>query len=117
MATSIHKLKNNQSPARINNVEHVDLPGAKATMDVLAPGTVITSDISAAWVKVGLSSIVRIQVAADTYVAFGDDSTAGVVDSSTSPAIKLAAGYYLLRATGEFIRASLNASRIEILPS
>jgi hypothetical protein len=104
----------------VNQVEHIDSAGAKLVMGgVLVAGDVMTADPSAAPVKVLAGSILRIQVSADTYVAFGDDPTAsplsGAISSSTSPAIKLPAGYHLVVATGDFVRMSAAPTRCEII--
>lgn len=83
--------------------------------EVKAPGKVITDDISAAWVKVGFGNLIRIEVSADTYVAFSKEDDDGVVDSSTSPSVKLPAGYHYVICAGEYVRASANAVRLELL--
>lgn len=99
----------------LNQIEHLDNAGAKiVTLGVLIPGDVITSDTSAAGVLVREGSICRIQVSADTYVAFGD-SDIGSVSSATSPALKLASGYHLVVATSDYIRTSANVTRLEVI--
>lgn len=99
----------------LNQIEHIDKVGARAVIgDVLAPGTVVTADISAAGVLVRKGSIVRIQAPADTYIAFGE-STIGAVSITTSPGFKHPGGYVLLNATDDYIRASAAATRLEIL--
>lgn len=112
-------LKNRMKSVRgqeiINQIEHVDQAGARLVMGgVLVPGDVITADVSVASVLVGVGSILRIQVGADTYVAFGDD-TLGAVSITTTPAIKLPAGYHLVVATDDFIRASASFTRLEVI--
>lgn len=87
---------------------------AQALAAVKMPAKVITSDISAAWVKVGTGNVVRLQVAADTYVAFDDDGVGGAVSVATSPAVKLEAGYHYVVCQSDYIRASANPTRIEL---
>lgn len=107
-----------KSAGKITQDEHLDAAKASKIVDgILVPGEVVdltANDISTAGRLVKTGSLLRIQVAADTYVAFGD-STIAAVDATTSPAIKLPAGYHLLVSTADFIRASANASRLEIL--
>lgn len=78
-------------------------------------GDVITADISTAWVEVGEFNIVRVIIAADTFFAFSDDTSAGTVTSTTSPAVKLTAGEHYIICSGKYIRASSNPSRVELL--
>lgn len=115
MADVIRKLRRSIGSETMNQVMYIDDTGSQAvTGDILAPGRVITSDTSAAGVLVGKGSILRLQVAADTYVAFGE-STIGAVSSTTSPGLKLASGYYLVCATDDYIRMSANATRLEVM--
>jgi hypothetical protein len=97
--------------------EYVLSAGARKVMnDILVPGDVITTDISAGGVAVGKNNLVRIRVAAATFVAFSDDSAIGAVSITTTPAIELpVAGTYLLVATGKYIRASAAAARLEVI--
>lgn len=108
-------IKNIRGSELIRQLQHVDAMDAQAvTVGVLSPGSVVTTDISAAGVLVGKGALLRIQVGADVYLAFGA-SDIGVVSVSTSPAIKLPAGYHIIRATDDYIRASAAATRLEIL--
>ena len=88
---------------------------AQALVGVEVPGEVITDDLSAGWVEVGEGNILRLQVGADTYVAFDDKNTGGAVSATTSPAIKLAAGYHKIICTCAYVRLSANATRAELL--
>jgi len=100
----------------INQVEHVASAGAKLVYtNCLVPGTVITADISAAPVLVEPGSILRIQTAGDTYIAFSADDSLGAVSSSTSPGLKLPVGYHVVIATDNFIRASAAVTRLEVV--
>lgn len=87
---------------------------AQALAAVKMPAKVLTDNISAAWVKVGTGNIVRLQVSADTYVAFDDDGVGGAVSATTSPAVKLEEGYHYVVCQSEYIRASANPVRIEL---
>lgn len=106
-----------QGQESIKQIEHHDLAGAQSvTPEILAPGEVITDDLSASpGVAVGKGCLIRIQVSTDTYVTFSDDAITSAVDATTSPAIKLPSGYYILRATGALMRASTNPDRAENL--
>ena len=100
----------------INQIEHLEQTGSRAvTGDVLAAGKVVTTDVSAAGVLVGKGSILRIQAAADTYIAFSDSASIGAVSVTTTPGFKHPGGYVLLCATGDFIRASAAFTRMEVL--
>ena len=79
-------------------------------------GTVMTDDISAAWVEVEKGSLIRVQITADTYFSFSEnDKGAVTVTAATTPGLKLSAGYHYIVASCDFIRASANPSRIELL--
>lgn len=80
-------------------------------------GTPILVDISAGWVHVGIGNIVRVVVAANTYIAFDDaDLGAGVAVSATSnPSVMVVTGEHYVIASGDWIRASANPTRVEIL--
>ena len=105
-----------------NQIEHIDSAGAKMVIGgVLVAGTLIpaASDISTTPYQVKTGTLLRIQVAADTYVAFGDEPASAplnaAIDATTSPALKLPAGYHLVVATGDFIRTSANPTRVEMI--
>ena len=82
------------------------------------PGEVITDNISTGWVQVGRSNIVKIYTTADIYVAFSvDQADPASVSSTTSPATLLKgqdAPHHVL-CQSDFIRASANADRVELL--
>jgi hypothetical protein len=100
----------------LNQVEHIFNAGAKLIMGgVLVQGTVITDDPSSAPVLIGIGKVLRIQVAADTYLAFYPDDSAVTVDSTTSPALKLPAGYHLVVATDYFLAMSAAPARLEVI--
>lgn len=87
----------------------------RVTDGVLAPGKVIAQDISAAGVYVKEGSLCRIRVSSATFVAFGLVDIAAV-SVTTDPGLELpVAGTYLVVATGDYIRASANAARLEVL--
>ncbi|CAB4125075.1 hypothetical protein UFOVP53_56 [uncultured Caudovirales phage] len=88
---------------------------AQALQSLHVVGTVITDDISAAWVEVGQGNIVRVVLTADTYFAFSDDDAAAAVTVSTSPAVKLGSGESYIITSAKYIRASVNPSRVELL--
>jgi len=87
----------------------------KMTGDILIPGKLVTQDASAAGVQVGKGKLLRIRVAAATFLAFGK-SDIGAVSGTTDPGLELAtAGVYLVLATDEYLRCSANPARIEII--
>lgn len=92
----------------------VDVGQALVSLNV--PGKVITDDISAAGVEVGEGNILRIQTSADTYIAFSELSTIGAVSVTTTPAVKLVgAGVHYVVCQCDYVRASSNPTRIELL--
>ena len=80
-------------------------------------GKVITDDISAAYIEVGETNIVRLVVTANTYVAFSNAETAPVttVTATTTPAVMLIPGEHYVVCTGKWIRTSANPTRVELL--
>jgi hypothetical protein len=89
---------------------------AQALQALHVPGKVITSNLSSAWIEVGQSNILRIQVSGDTYVAFSDiEGDASTVSVTTSPAVKLPAGDHYVLCQARFVRASANPTRVELL--
>lgn len=112
------KKKRLQGQESIKQIEHHDLAGSQATLPpVLAPGDVITSDLSAGTgTRVDSGSLLRIKVAGDTYVTFSDE-VIGTVDATTSPGILLDTsvngGWHIIRATASLIKTSVNPSRVE----
>lgn len=110
-------LKQSKGPGIITQEQHSDSTRAKVVTEAtLAQGIVIppASDISAASVQFE-GTLVRFEASADTYVAFSI-APIGAVSITTSPAIKLEVGIHLLRVPEgfTFIRASLNAVRLEV---
>lgn len=87
----------------------------QALVSLKYPGQVLPTDITTAAVKVGSSNILKIHVSADTYVAFSDDASFGAVSVTTSPAVLLPAGMHYVLCAGEYVRASANPTRIELL--
>lgn len=115
-----NRLKNVQGQESANQMEHIVTAGAKLIMGgVLVPGDVITSDPSSAPILVGAGNILRLEFSGTAYIAFGKDpSTAptnAAITSSTTPALKLVAGTYLVVATDDFFASSANPTRIELL--
>ena len=81
-------------------------------------GTVISTDISTAWMPVEPGFILRAYVSADTYIAFSEfDPGAGVaVSVTTSPAALLKGGkMHNIMTSGSFMRASVNPDRMELI--
>lgn len=79
-------------------------------------GKVVTDDISAAWVNVGETNIVRLVVTANTYVAFSNlDAPSATVTATTTPAVMLIPGEHYVVCTGKWIRTSAAPSRVELL--
>ena len=91
----------------------VDL--GQALVSLRFPGKVLPVDLTTAAVLVGATNILKIHVSADTYVAFSDDSTFGAVSSTTSPAVMLPAGMHYVVCQSDYVRASANPTRIELL--
>lgn len=82
---------------------------------LITPQELITSDISAAPVYVGNGNLLRVRVTATTYLAFGP-STISAPSSTTSNALELfSAGVYLISANDDYVMASSNPARVEIL--
>jgi hypothetical protein len=82
------------------------------------PGEVITADLSAGWVWVGRSNIVKIHTSADIYVAYSVESTdPSIVSSTTSPAVLLKGSVepHHVLSQSDYIRASANPQRVELL--
>ena len=88
----------------------------QALVSLHVPGEVMTDDISAAYVKVGEGNILRIQTTGDTFVAFSDLDSGGAVSVTTNPAVKLVgAGVHYVMCQCDYVRASANPARIELL--
>lgn len=87
----------------------------QALVSLKYPGKVITDSMSAAAVKVGTSNIIKVHVAADTYVAFSDDAAFGAVTVTTSPAVLLPAGMHYVLCQCDYVRMSANPTRVELL--
>jgi hypothetical protein len=114
--------RHTKAAGQIPQDEHFDVADSKKVTDgVLAPGRVVTADISATPILVHKDSLCRIRTTATTYVTFGNPDNAGdpvtaAVTSATTPAIELfGAGVFLVTATADFIRASLAVARLEVL--
>lgn len=89
---------------------------AQALQSLKIPGKVITANLSSAWIQVGQGNILRIQVSADTYVAFTDiEGDSSSVSSTTSPAVKLPSGDHYVLCQAKFVRTSANPTRVELL--
>jgi uncharacterized protein (DUF2237 family) len=89
---------------------------AQALQSLKVPGKVVTANLSTGWTEVGRGNILRIQVAADTYVAFTDiEGDSSSVSVTTSPAVKLPAGDHYVLCQAKFVRASANPTRVELL--
>lgn len=87
---------------------------AQVLQSLHIPGQVITDNLSAGGVFVGSDNILRVIVTADTYVAFGPQSI-GAVSSATSPGLLLQAGEHYIICADDYVRTSLNPSRVELL--
>ncbi len=107
----------------INQVEHVASAGAKLVMSgALVPGDVLdlTNSTVNGGMKVGVGNILRIQVAGDTFLEFSnidtdttDSPLTAAPSATTTPALKLPAGYWIVVATGNFMRCSTAPTRVE----
>lgn len=104
--------KNNKARKILTkNVQEV----AQALVSLSIPGKVITDDLSSAYTQVGEGNILRVEVAADTYVAFDTQTGGAAVDGTTSPALKLTAGIHYVVCAHDFVRMSANPTRVELL--
>ena len=107
-------MSSNTKVRKLVTLSTVDV--AQALQSLHIPGKVITANLSSAWVEVGRGNILRIQVSADTYVAFTDiDGDASVVSATTSPAVKLLAGDNYVLCQAKYVRTSANPTRVELL--
>jgi hypothetical protein len=89
---------------------------AQALQSLSVPGKVVTSDLSAGWVQVGQGNIIRMQVSADTYVAFSDvEGDASTVSVTSTPAVKLLSGDHYVLCQAKYVRTSANPTRVELL--
>lgn len=89
---------------------------AQALQSLHVPGKVITSDLSAAWIQVGQGNIIRMQVSADTYVAFSDvEGDVSTVSVTSTPAVKLLSGDHYVLCQAKYVRTSANPTRVELL--
>lgn len=88
---------------------------AQALQSLHIPGKVISANISTGWVEVGQGNILRIQAAADIYIAFEDEAVGSAPSVTTSPAVKLLAGDHYVLCQAKYVRASANPTRVELL--
>ena len=89
---------------------------AQGLMSLTVPGKVIGPNLSTGWTFVGEGSILRVQAAADLFVAFDDkDTDATAISASTSPAVKLPAGYHYVLCQNDYVKMSAAATRVELL--
>lgn len=89
---------------------------AQALQSLHVPGKVIASDLSASWVQVGQGNIIRMQVSADTYVAFSDvEGDTSTVSVTSTPAVKLPSGDHYVLCQAKYVRTSANPTRVELL--
>lgn len=92
----------------------VDIGQALVSLNV--PGKVLTDDLSSAYIEVGETNILRLEIAVDTYVAFDNKTIGGIVSVTTSPAVKLVgAGVHYVVCQCDYVRTSVNPVRIELL--
>lgn len=89
---------------------------AQGLQSLTVPGEVIGPDLSSGWTLVGEGNILRIQAAADLYVAFDDKSTdVTAISVATTPAVKLPAGYHYVLCQSDYVKMSAAATRVELL--
>lgn len=88
---------------------------AQGLQSLHVPGKVIADNVSSGWVFVGQGNIIRVHVSGDTYFAFAEQSSANTVSVTTSPAVKILAGEHYIVCQHDFVRASTNPLRIELL--
>ena len=91
----------------------LDFNGRVLTTDISLAPVLISSTVGS---TVAQTVILRVQVTVDTYIAFcGIDDQLTSVNASTSPALKLSAGWHYILASGDYVMASSNPTRIEII--
>ena len=109
---------------KIDQKNFVDEGGSKKTSPVLSVGDRIGTDMEAAALDVGESSILRIRIStAPTFIAFDNDAGFTALEAATldisytaSPVIELiAAGVYEIACPKRWARASTNPDRIELV--
>jgi len=110
-------IKKTKAAGQIPQDEHLYQGNCKKVMSgvLVAPTSLITADTSSAARFVGAGCLLRVRVAAATFLAFGD-STLGAVSSSTATGIELNdAGTYLIVAAADYVRTSANVARMEVI--
>jgi hypothetical protein len=88
---------------------------AQGLQSLHVPGKVVPDNLSSGWVFVGQGNIIRVHVSADTYFAFAEQSNANTVSVSTSPAVKILSGEHYIVCQHDYVRASANPLRVELL--
>lgn len=88
---------------------------AQALVSISFPGEVITAALTS-WTEIGTGNILRVIVAADTYVIFDDDGTnPTIADAAASPALLLKAGTHYVLCQSQYVKMSADPSRKELL--
>lgn len=67
--------------------------------------------------KVGKGNLCRVKGVADAFISFGDDEaalTSKTLDASATDTMQMEAGYFIVAATGDYVKTSA-AMRIEII--
>lgn len=114
-------MKRRTAYGEIPQKEHIDSSGVKKTQEVLAVGKLVSDNIATSVKKVGQGSVLRVETSGDTYLAFSNDSNA--LDAATINAsydddyvIKLTgAGTFNVAAPANFVKASANPARFELI--
>lgn len=110
-------------PGKIAQERFSDLANADKQMTgILVEGEVVdtvSNDPAASPVLVGDNNLIRVRfsTAGPHYIHFGDDSSTLTTPatSSSSPAIEVQDGYWLIATTGAFVSMSATPDRLEII--
>ena len=89
---------------------------AKELVVQVIPDGAIIADATTAK-QVGKGNLCRVKGVADAFISFGDDETAlnaKVLDATALETMQMEAGYFVVAATGEFVKTSA-AMRIEVI--
>ncbi len=88
---------------------------AQSLVSLEVAGDIITDNLTTL-TEVGLGNILKVVLAAQSYVVFADDSGSSIVaDVNASPALDLPTGTHYVLCTGDFIRMSVNPTRKELI--
>lgn len=117
-------MKITTTPNNIVQAVFIDEGGSNKVSDCLPVGENVTAtDMATASSQVGQYSVLRVRITAATYIAFAADADKAALDAATinaaysaGPCIELfSAGTYLITCPLNWVRASAQPARVEIL--